>query len=72
MTVGDAWRILNLPAQMLSYEDALRLSLSIACLIPLPLIMRRPPRTPRAGEEMALHQSSRKGACGGQAGRIFF
>jgi DHA2 family multidrug resistance protein len=56
MAVGDAWRVLNLQAQMLSYQNAFwGLSLIIVLLVPLPFIMRRPPRTPRAPEEMAAH-----------------
>ena len=56
MAVGNAWQNLNRQAQMLSYQNAFwGLSLIIACLIPLPFIMRRPPRTPRAPEEMAGH-----------------
>lgn len=57
LAVGNAWQMLNLQAQMLSYQNAFwGLSLIIACLIPLPFIMRRPPRTRQeAAEEMAVH-----------------
>jgi DHA2 family multidrug resistance protein len=54
--VGSAWQTLNRQAQMLSYQNAFwGLSLIIACLIPLPFIMRRPPPRPRAPEEVAGH-----------------
>jgi DHA2 family multidrug resistance protein len=54
--IGDAWQTLNRQAQMLSYQNAFwGLSLIIACLIPLPFIMRRPPRRQPAPEEMGGH-----------------
>jgi DHA2 family multidrug resistance protein len=54
--LGDAWQTLNRQAQMLSYQNAFwGLALIIACLIPLPFIMRRPPRRQAAPEEMAGH-----------------
>jgi DHA2 family multidrug resistance protein len=41
---------------MLSYQNAFwGLALIIACLIPLPFIMRRPPRRRPQPEEMAAH-----------------
>ena len=56
IAVGDAWRTLNLQAQMLSYQNAFwGLSIIIACLIPLPFIMRRPARSPRGAEVLAEH-----------------
>jgi DHA2 family multidrug resistance protein len=49
--MGNAWQMLNRQAQMLSYQNAFwGLSLLIACLIPLPFIMRRPPRRQPAPE----------------------
>ena len=54
--MGNAWSALNRQAQMLSYQNAFwGLSLIIACLIPLPFIMRRPLRRRAAPEEMAGH-----------------
>jgi DHA2 family multidrug resistance protein len=54
--IGNAWQSLNRQAQMLSYQNAFwGLGLIIACLIPLPFIMRRPPRRQPAPEEMAGH-----------------
>jgi DHA2 family multidrug resistance protein len=56
LAMGNAWQALNRQAQMLSYQNSFwGLSLLIACLIPLPFIMRRPPRRERAPEEMAGH-----------------
>jgi len=54
IALGNAWQMLNRQAQMLSYQNAFwGLSLIIACLIPLPFIMRRPPRTERAPAHIA-------------------
>ncbi len=54
IAIGDAWEMLNRQAQMLSYQNAFwGLSLIIACLIPLPFIMRRPPRTEHRPEMVA-------------------
>jgi len=54
--IGNAWQTLNRQAQMLSYQNAFwGLALIIACLIPLPFIMRRPPRRRPQPEEMAAH-----------------
>jgi len=54
--IGNAWQSLNRQAQMLSYQNAFwGLGLIIACLIPLPFIMRRPPRRQPAPEELAGH-----------------
>jgi DHA2 family multidrug resistance protein len=51
IAVGNAWQMLNRQAQMLSYQNTFwGMSIIIACLIPLPFIMRRPPRS-RATEE---------------------
>jgi DHA2 family multidrug resistance protein len=56
IAVGDAWQTLNRQAQMLSYQNAFwGLSLMIACLVPLPFIMRRPPRTQGAVEPAGGH-----------------
>jgi DHA2 family multidrug resistance protein len=54
--LGSAWQTLNRQAQMLSYQNAFwGLALIIACLIPLPFIMRRPPRRQAPPEELAGH-----------------
>jgi len=54
--IGNAWQTLNRQAQMLSYQNAFwGLGLIIACLIPLPFIMRRPPRRQPAPQEMGAH-----------------
>jgi MFS transporter, DHA2 family, multidrug resistance protein len=54
--MGDAWQTLNRQAQMLSYQNAFwGLGVIILCLIPLPFVMRRPPRQQRAPEEAAGH-----------------
>ncbi|HEX4067599.1 MAG TPA: DHA2 family efflux MFS transporter permease subunit [Acidobacteriaceae bacterium] len=56
IAIGDAWQMLNRQAQMLSYQNAFwGLALIIALLVPLPFIMRRPPRRARTPEEMAAH-----------------
>jgi DHA2 family multidrug resistance protein len=56
IAIGEAWRSLNLQAQMLSYQNAFwGLSLIIACLVPLPFIMRRPPRNRASREAMDGH-----------------
>jgi MFS transporter, DHA2 family, multidrug resistance protein len=54
LAIGNAWQTLNRQAQMLSYQNAFwGLSIIIACLIPLPFIMRRPPRAPQAPAHVA-------------------
>jgi DHA2 family multidrug resistance protein len=56
IAVGNAWQMLNRQAQMLSYQNTFwGMSIIIACLIPLPFIMRRPPRTRRAEEPAGGH-----------------
>lgn len=56
IAIGDTWQMLNRQATMLSYQNAFwGLSLIIVCLIPLPFIMRRPPRNRPAGEPIAGH-----------------
>ena len=56
IAIGDAWQMLNRQAQMLSYQNAFwGLSLIIAFLIPLPFIMRRPPRSRPTGEPAGGH-----------------
>ncbi|HEY6448734.1 MAG TPA: DHA2 family efflux MFS transporter permease subunit [Acidobacteriaceae bacterium] len=56
IAIGDAWQTLNLQAQMLSYQNAFwGLSLIIACLVPLPFIMRRPPRNQPSREPLGEH-----------------
>lgn len=54
LALGSAWQRMNLQAEMLSYQNAFwGLSVIIACLIPLPFIMRRPPKAKRAAEPIA-------------------
>jgi DHA2 family multidrug resistance protein len=56
LAVGNAWQMLNRQAQMLSYQNAFwGLSVIIACLIPLPFIMRKPPRSRGAAEPVGGH-----------------
>jgi len=56
IAVGDAWQMLNRQAQMLSYQNAFwGLSLIIVLLVPLPFIMRRPPRTARTAAPLGEH-----------------
>jgi len=57
MAIGNAWQTMNLQAQMLSYQNAFwGLSLIIACLVPLPFIMRRPARQQQpVPEELVSH-----------------
>lgn len=53
LAMGDAWQMLNRQAEMLSYQNAFfGLSLIIFCLVPLPFLMRRPPRAEPAPESM--------------------
>jgi DHA2 family multidrug resistance protein len=53
IALGNAWQQLNLQAQMLSYQNAFwGLSLIIFCLVPLPFLMRRPPRAVAHPETM--------------------
>jgi DHA2 family multidrug resistance protein len=48
--------MLNRQAQMLSYQNAFwGMSLIVACLVPLPFIMRRPPRHPSKAEPTGGH-----------------
>jgi DHA2 family multidrug resistance protein len=45
MAVGDAYRQMQLQAQMLSYQNAFwMLSVIVLCLVPLPFVMRKPPK----------------------------
>lgn len=56
IALGNAWLALNRQAQMLSYQNAFwGLSIIIVFLIPLPFIMRRPPRTGRTAPAMGEH-----------------
>jgi MFS transporter, DHA2 family, multidrug resistance protein len=51
LAMGNAWQVLNRQAQMLSYQNAFwGMSLIVACLVPLPFVMRRPPRSRQASE----------------------
>ena len=56
IAMGDAWQMLNLQATMLSYQNAFwGLSLIVACLVPLPFVMRRPARSRKTEEVPAGH-----------------
>jgi DHA2 family multidrug resistance protein len=56
LAMGNAWQMLNRQAQMLSYQNAFwGMSLIVACLVPLPFIMRRPPRHPSKAEPTGGH-----------------
>jgi MFS transporter, DHA2 family, multidrug resistance protein len=45
MATGHAYETMLRQASMLSYQNAFwALSVTIACLIPLPFVMRKPPR----------------------------
>jgi len=56
IALGNAWQSLNRQAQMLSYQNAFwGLAIIIVFLIPLPFIMRRPPRTGRSAPAMGEH-----------------
>jgi DHA2 family multidrug resistance protein len=56
IALGNAWQTLNRQAQMLSYQNAFwGLGIIIFLLIPLPFIMRRPPRTARTAPAMGEH-----------------
>ncbi len=56
IAMGNAWQALNRQAQMLSYQNAFwGLSVIIVLLVPLPFIMRRPPRTGRTRPAMGEH-----------------
>ena len=52
--MGQAYQVMLRQASMLSYPNAFWwLSVIIACLIPLPFIMRKPPKT--EGQRAAGH-----------------
>ncbi len=56
LAVGRAWQTLLRQSSMLSYQNAFwALSVMIACLIPLPFIMRKPPPRKAAPEESMGH-----------------
>jgi DHA2 family multidrug resistance protein len=56
MAVGHAYQMMLQQASMLSYMNAFwLLSVIIACLIPLPFIMRRPPAMKKPPEEAMGH-----------------
>jgi DHA2 family multidrug resistance protein len=56
MATGQAYQIMLRQASMLSYQNAFWcLSVIIACLIPLPFIMRKPPRITAAPKEAMGH-----------------
>ncbi|HEY0759534.1 MAG TPA: DHA2 family efflux MFS transporter permease subunit [Acidisarcina sp.] len=56
MAVGRAYTVMVRQASMLSYANAFWvLSVLIACLVPLPFIMRRPPRAAKVPEDAAAH-----------------
>jgi MFS transporter, DHA2 family, multidrug resistance protein len=56
LATGQAWQTMLRQASMLSYQNAFWvLSVTIACLIPLPFIMRKPPKMTSAPQEAAGH-----------------
>ena len=56
MAVGQAYQTMLRQASMQSYQNAFWvLSVTIACLIPLPFVMRKPPKHDGAPEEAAGH-----------------
>ncbi len=56
IAVGQAYQTMLRQASMLSYQNAFwALSVIIACLIPLPFIMRKPPRHEGTVEEAIGH-----------------
>jgi DHA2 family multidrug resistance protein len=56
MAVGHAYQVLLQQSSMLSYMNAFWwLSVIIACLIPLPFIMRKPPAMKKAPGEAMGH-----------------
>ncbi len=56
MATGQAYQTMVRQASMLSYQNAFwGLSVIIACLIPLPFIMRKPPRHDALPEDAAGH-----------------
>jgi MFS transporter, DHA2 family, multidrug resistance protein len=56
MATGQAYQMMLRQASMLSYQNAFWvLSVLIACLIPLPFVMRRPPKIEAPSEEAMGH-----------------
>jgi MFS transporter, DHA2 family, multidrug resistance protein len=56
MAVGQAYQAMLRQASMLSYQNAFYvLSLAILCLIPLPFVMRKPPKHDAAASEAMGH-----------------
>jgi DHA2 family multidrug resistance protein len=56
MASGQAYQIMLRQASMLSYQNAFWvLSVIIACLIPLPFIMRKPPKAEGTQKEAMAH-----------------
>ena len=56
LAMGQAYQTMLRQASMLSYQNAFWwLSVIIACLIPLPFIMRKPPKTQSSQEAAAGH-----------------
>ena len=56
LAMGRAYTILGRQASMLSYQNAFwLLSVIIACLIPLPFVMRKPPKHEKVSEEAVAH-----------------
>ena len=56
LATGQAWQTMLRQASMLSYQNAFWvLSVTIACLIPLPFVMRQPPKVQNAPKEAMEH-----------------
>jgi len=56
MAVGRAYQTMLRQASMQSYQNAFWiLSIAIACLIPLPFVMRKPPKHDGVPEEAVGH-----------------
>ena len=56
MATGQAYQVMLRQASMLSYQNAFWvLSVIVACLIPLPFVMRKPPKLTGAPEEAMGH-----------------
>jgi DHA2 family multidrug resistance protein len=56
LAMGNAYRVLGRQAAMLSYQNAFwLLSVIMVSLIPLPFIMRKPPKHKKAPEEAMGH-----------------
>jgi MFS transporter, DHA2 family, multidrug resistance protein len=56
MAIGQAYQVMLRQSSMLSYQNAFWcMSMIVACLIPLPFIMRKPPKMDSARKPAAEH-----------------